>query len=73
MEIMATRSSSLQGREEKQPFSASWESFKKGVLSMIAGKLDGVDDMDDLFLPSPHWDPLSPLYAIVRDFLSQRS
>ncbi len=76
MEVMAaTRpSSSLHGREENQPpFSASWDAFKEQVLSMIAGNLDGVDDMADLFLPSPHWDPLSPLYVIVRDFLLQRS
>ncbi len=54
-----------------------WNSFKT-TLVLIISSTDKIEagykeDMEDVFLPSPYWNPLSPLYFPVRDILAQQS
>ncbi len=53
----------------------SWNSLKTILESITSSDKieDRYDDTDNLFLPSPYWDPPSPLYGPVRDILSQQS
>ncbi len=55
--------------------SGSWNSFKKILVSIISSDEieDGYNDIDNIFLPSPYWDPLSPLNGPVGNVLSQQS